>query len=716
MRKPIARIRRFAVPRRMLLKAAPVVALGSGLAGLGLMTGKAGAERTARGTCRLCTMHCGIIAHARGDRLVRVEGDPAAQSRGFICQHGFALREIVHASQRLRRPLKREGSSFVEISWQQAMEELAARLLQLKERFGPQTLAMMTGWPFVRHPLVHVLHRFTQAFGSPNVITVASLCEAAGRMGKALVAGSNLKPDLRGAKALLVWGANPPVGSPLFGHLVEGMALEGRTLVVVDPIRNDLAKKATLHLRPRPGSDGALALGILHVLFAESLFDAAYVEANTVGLAELRALAEQYPLERVEALTSVSKELVLRAARLLSEKKPFAVWEGLGIEHHQNGVQTVRAVTCIAALCASIDVPGGLELVHRPGARFFEEPLPQLYRLSTPEPVPPPVQALPIGYEEHPLYEVYNRQAQGMRLADAILEDRPYPVRALFTFGANPLTTYPDAARWAKAADKLELLVTVDPFLSETGARSDYVLPASTFAEAGVVGPGEEDAQVARSALVPEQHESWPDWKVVFELARALGLGKYFAFEDFQQLVTAPKVPFMQPAADRLIRPEPQSERPRFPTQSGKLELKSPLLERFNYPGLPQWEPPSTSPSAEYPLWLLTGPRTRGYINSQFRQVPTVVLKHPYPVVRVHPVAAKAAKVAHGQLVEVQSPSGSVRMLLEVTEDVHPEVVLVPAGWSGSQSANHLTGAAPLDPISGFPELRALVCRLKPAT
>ena len=147
---------------------------------------------------------------------------------------------------------------------------------------------------------------------------------------------------------------------------------------------------------------------------------------------------------------------------------------------------------------------------------------------------------------------------------------------------------------------------------------------------------------------------------------------------------------------------------------TGKAELASPLLERFGYPALPEWTEPSERPRAEFPLYLVTGPRTRNYINSQFRQIPSIVAKQPEPVVRLHPNAAKAAKVADGQKVAVVSPRGRVVMRAQVTDQVHPEVVVVPAGWAKA-NANLLTDGEKLDPVSGFPAFRSAVCRVEPA-
>jgi anaerobic selenocysteine-containing dehydrogenase len=700
------------VTRRTLLQLAQAGAVATAAGALEFTDGPLAQGRTVRGTCRMCTMHCGIVATVEGDRLARVEGDPDSKTRGFLCHHGWALREVVHAPDRLQQPRQRLGGQEREVTWDAALDGIAASLQRIRAEHGPEALAVQTGWPFVRHPLVPLLQRFCTAWGSPNLVTVASLCESASRMGKALVAGADLTPDLKGARSVLVWGGNPLTTAPPFAHLLAQKAHDGHHLIVVDPTRTELARVSSLHLQPRPGTDGALALGMLNVAIAERRYDPAFVAQETVGFEELAALAAQYPAEVAAQITGVPPDRLRAAVRLFAEG-PGTIWDGLGLEHHANGVQTIRAVTSLAALLGYVDVPGGLTLKSRPEAGFWEEPLPQLYRLATPEPIPPPPAAKPLGYEDYPLFHVYNRQAQGMLLPDAILEDRPYPVRALICLGSNPAVTYPDSQRMHRALAKLDLLVVIDPFPTATAAAAHWVLPAATFAEASSVAAGGESSEVARSGLVPEQHASWPDWKIVFALARRLGLGSYFPWATLAEAVQAPRRPYL-PDHDREPRPTATSrtDLPRFPTPSGKLELTSALAARYGAPRRPEWSPAAEQPSPDYPLFLITGPRGRRFINSQFRTIPSLRSRSPSPRAELHPATAARLGIGAGERVRVVSPRGSIEMELELSPHVHPECVVVPAGWE-SANANLLSTAATLDPLSGFPALRSGVARLE---
>lgn len=694
--------------RRDLLKLAPLAGAGLAVGALAGLGRGAVQRETRKGTCRFCLLHCGIEAISEGGRLVRVEGDLSSHTRGFLCLHGYALPEIVQSERRLRAPLVRKGERLVEVSWGEALDVIARKLQALKAAHGARTLAIQTGWPLVRHPMQQVLHRFARAFGTPNVASVASLCEASLRMAQALTVGSKYPPLSKDVKTLVLWGSNPERSAPaktpvLFRHAEAG------SLVVIDPTRTVLAKRAAEHLQVRPGTDGALALGLAHVLVEERLYDAPFVAEHTEGFEPFRALVANYPPQRVEAITSVGAAQLVRTARRLAEHRPTRCWVGLGLEHHVGGVQAARAVVCLEALLGSFDETWARTQLTPPGPDFTHQPLPALYRMQTPAPVPPPVSERPIGYDDYPLFEVFNREAQANLFPRAITTGAPYPVKALVLMGSNALVTGPGAAAMAEAADALELLVTIDPFLSESARMSDVVLPACTFAEAPTVD--ERDAVGGRGLVAP-QHGAWPDWKIVFELARALGLGQYFEFPDLAALLAAPQLPYLEDPAHQP-RPAPDAAAGRFGTTSGKVELVSRVLEQFGHPGLPEYAPAAETTDAEYPLSLVSGPRTAAYINSQFRGIPALEARMSEPVASLHPSAAARLGLRDGQPVAIVGRRGRVVLRLHLTDDVHPETVVVPAGW-GSANVNALTGADGLDPISGFPAMRAVPCRVEP--
>ena len=703
---------RGGLTRRDLLKALP--AAGAVAAGAALTATSVGGTTHSTGTCRACLARCGVRATLRDDHVVRVEGDPASATGGFVCLHGMAIREIVHSRDRVRRPLRRVGGSLEEVSWQEAFDGIAQRLAEVKQEYGPQALAVQAGWGLVAHPMQMFLMRFCQAFGTPNFATVDSVCQSALRMGEMLTTGSKCKPDANRARTLVLWGANPTVTQPLFARVVSAAGLPGRNLLVIDPVRTEAAERATLHLPVRPGTDGALALGLMHVIVEEGLHDRSYIERATIGFDRLRELIRSYAPERVAEITSVAAPEIKRAARMIAGQGPTSIWTGLGVEHHTNGLQTVRAITALSAICGDVGVPGGSRLLTDPRRRSHGRPIPSLYQFSTPHPVPPPVAVPAIGDDRFPLFELFNRQAQANLFAKAILDDDPYPLRALILVGSNAVVTAPGSERLRRAADKLSLLVSVDPFLTASGRLADYVLPAASFAE-GARGAGESGK---RGALIEARHDSRTDWEIVCGLATALGLGDYFPWSTMEEAAAAPQQPYMT-SGPTLLAEDPQATRgmpARFPSVSGKIELYSTTLERFGHDPLPDWNEPfetAASLGDEFPLVLVSGPRTRAYINSQFRQLPSVARKMPRPVAEIHPEVAKRVSVEDGATVVVVSPRGRVLFEARVTDRVHPGCVVIPAGWSEA-NANLLTDEKYLDPVTGFPGFRSGVCRIEP--
>lgn len=707
-RTPTRRVKR-PWSRRDVLATMPLAGGAAVATTLALSGQGAEASTQTRGICRFCLLHCGVVATTQGQKLVRVDGDLRAKSRGFLCLHGQALREVVHARQRLHTPLIRHGAEFHEATWEEALSLVAAKLNAIKAKYGARAFMVHTGWPLVRHPLVNWLHRLTQAFGTPNLATVASLCESSARMGQALTVGSKYSPHLRRTKTCVLWGADPVRSAPALAPWLASKA-EGGHLIVVDPVKSPFAAYRPEHVMVRPGTDGALALGLIHLVIDSGLYPKAFVAEHTQGFEALAELAREYPPERVEALTTVPRAQLLTLARRLATEGPLGIWQGLGVEHHENGVQTVRAISSLEVLCGRFESAEADDAVLTPpGRHFSQEPLPALYRLTTPEPVPAQVTEKPLGADAYPLYDMYNREAQGTLLADAVLDDKPYPIRALMLVASNLFTTGAGTARLKATADKLELLVVVDPFLSASAALADVVLPAATFAESPTI---DSAGRTVTAALVAPQHQAWPDWKIVFALGRALGLERYFPWATLEAAMQKPQVPFMQQPG---LQPKPRVEMgasARFGTPSGRVEFDSSLLSAHGYPGLPRWSPPSEAPVTAFPLRLVTGPRTQAYINSQFHGIPTVEAKAREPDVLVHPKAAGDAGVRHGESVLVVSPHGQVRLTACVTEDVHPEVVVMPAGWE-SANANLLIDPGLRDAISGFPAFRSGTCRLE---
>ncbi|OGQ12477.1 MAG: hypothetical protein A2138_01640 [Deltaproteobacteria bacterium RBG_16_71_12] len=695
-----------------LLSAGGAVGAGAVVGGAGLVHAR---EREVANECRLCTMHCGFIGTVRGDDVVAVRGDVNSNTKGFLCQHGKSIPELVHNRERVRRPLVRtaDGAAFTEAEWDRALEVAAQKLLAVKDRYGPEAIAVQTGWPFVRHPMIHLLHRFCRAVGTPNLATVASLCEASARMGKSLVWGANYSPDMAKVRTLVVWGSNPMRSYPPWLSLVAHVKRRGK-LIIIDPTRTELSEQADEHLQVIPGTDATLALGMLRHVIENGLYDQALVAEHALGFEELRALALPCTPEVVAKTCGVEPGQVTRVAEWLATVGPPGVWEGLGIEHHGGGVDTVRLVSSLVALCGGAAAQSVHDRKAADGA-----PLPLLLPVEQQQPAPPQPEQRPVGFDEYALFCSIHRQAQASVLPRAMLEGKPYPVRALVLFGCNPVVTTPDAAAVKRAYQSLDALVVVDPFLTESGEYADVVLPAATFAEQPPLRFGKakdaDESGPAHDSVVEPQARSRPDARILAELAERMGLGQYFPWRDIEAAFAVKRSAVVDEWAAERLRAAP--DRPavaRYPTASGKLELASTVLPRFGLAALPVVvDPPA--PTSEYPLRLVTGPRQRAYINSQLHKVGAITRLLPEAQCELHPEAARAAGVGAGERVAVVSPMGRAVFRASLTTAVRADVVVVPHGWDGEANANLLTSELGLDPISGFPRLRALICRLEKA-
>ncbi|MFO0728906.1 MAG: molybdopterin-dependent oxidoreductase [Myxococcota bacterium] len=649
--------------RRDLLKLGQVAGVGAATVGLATLGRPSAGEEVRTGTCRLCTMHCGVVATVRGGRLVRLDGDLKSSTHGFICLNGQGMKEVLSSGARLKTPLIRRGDRFEPADYAEAIDAIARRLTAIKDKYGAASIAVETGWPFVRHTLVPYLERFCHALGTPNLATVASLCEASGRMGRGLAHGSNYWPIMGKAKTLVIWGTNPAHSAAPYYHQVLAAAKSPRALVVIDPVRTEVAAHATHHLSIRPGTDGALALG-----FLRQLFDRGRVNVDSEEMTALEEATRPYDPGMVEQSCSIPAAQFLAVAELIATNGPTAIWDGLGVEHHENGVQTVRAISTLYSLA------GGLEETA--------EARPAEIEWVTPEPMPPRPQQPPIGAAEFPVFQAFQRQAQKQRFPVAIEKGE---LRAMILLASNAALTAPGSARLAAALEKLELLVVIDPFLTPTGERADVVLPARTFAE---TSPLE----------LPTGEHLLGDDQIMFQLARALGLSKYFPWESLEEAERG----------NRRQRPLPGPRK----LDRSTLVIRSSLLQEAGQPALLDWKAPTDAPTPEFPLILVSGPRTRAFINSGLHHAPSVVSKMPRPLARLHPETARVRGIQEGDAVLVRTSSGQAQFHAELTPDVHPEVVVVPHGWAEG-NANLLTDVEHLDPISGFPAFRSRACAVQ---
>ncbi len=688
---------------------------------------------TIKSICRMCHGGCGALIHVKDGKAVKVEGDPSHPvSRGYMCAKGLASLQLAYHPSRLRHPLRRVGrrgeGKWLRVSWEEALEDIAHRLLEIKERYGAEAVVFAHG---TNREYLHMVYRLAHAFGSPNITSPGYVCYYPRVAASIITCGGLPIADYEGnPRCIMVWGCNPIHTSPdeyCASQILRALENEPR-LIVVDPRETWLASKADLWLQLRPGTDAALALGMLNVLIEEELYDRDFVEKWTVGFDKLVDRVKPYTPAKVEEVTWVPADKVKEAARLYASTKPACIHWGVKIEQNLNCTSTIRALVALMAITGNLDVPGG-NVLHSPPpvARFTEFML---------------VHALPEEQRRKRLGGMHRLASMGsvvppMHVVKAILTGEPYPVKAMVVFGSNPLLTWPNSKLVKEALLKLDFLVVVDLFMTPTAELADYVLPAASWLEiddvafyfyrAGYV--------MARRKAI-EVEECWSDHKIIIELAKRLGLRQAFwdSVEEYLDYVLAPsgmkwkefaEVGFLQ-APLRYRKYEEEG----FKTPSGKVELYSSILESWGFDPLPSYvEPPETPYSRpdlaeKYPLILTTGARSPYFFHSEYRQLSSLRELQPDPQVEIHPETAAALDIKDGDWVWIEAPRGRIKQRAKLTRGIHPKVVSAQHGWwfpeepgpehgCFKSNVNVLTSSdPPFDPCVGASILNSLLCRV----
>jgi anaerobic selenocysteine-containing dehydrogenase len=643
-------------------------------------------------------------------------------NQGLLCPKGKALVDYVYSLERLKHPLKRGNGGWKRISWDEALDIIAEKLQQIKESYGAHALAIFCGSIGVEnYELAAFARRFRGAYGTPNFLSVESNCYRSRILAHQLTFGAFLLEEPEKAGCVILWGHDPdnskmPPASKLYQALERGLEL-----IVINPKRTPLAKRG-IHIPIRPGTDCALALGMLNVIISEDLYDKEFVKKCTIGFDKLAEHVKQYPPQKVEKITGVPAKDIKKIARIFARAESASIVQGIcSLDQQINGLQTNRALAILQAVTGNVDVPGG----------WVNVPFPRLGSLHI------KVDEDPIGAAEHPLfYRLWGRQSpygQTMYLADAILTEKPYPIKALIVTGGNPALTLPDSDKTQKALEKLDFLVVMDLFMTETARMADIVLPACSFLERSGVGYVYAVTSglpyiLLRKRVIEPLGECWPDWRFWCELGRRMGYADLFPWQTDEEVIEH----WLKPTGltiKQLAEQNPvgvffaekrynMAQKGEFKTPSGKIELYSPTLAEHGYDPLPVYVEPSQSPvsspelARQYPLILTTGARILEYTHTQMRNVPRLRQQAPEPIAEVHPDTARKYGIADGDTIAVETRKGRIEIKVRVTEDLLPGVVSIPHGWAEA-NANLLTEFEPRDPVTGYTQLKVLLCRIR---
>lgn len=687
-----------------------------------------------KSTCYECDANCGI------EVTLAADGEPVA-IEGPDCPRCYVQLDRRQHPDRLLYPLQRVGprgsGQFERISWDQAMDRMAQELLRVRAQHGASAVAFFAGYTKEARPQ---LQRLAHAFGSPNYMTESGCCFSATMVAEKVTLGTKIKTSSTLAsdktRCLLVWSTNPRASIPPFHQHPLAQVRPGQALIVVDPRRTPLAEQADVFLQIRPGTDGALALGMHHLLFARGWQDQAFLDAWATGVAAFREYVAEFPPQRVADICGIDAADLERATALFARNGPAQIMlSPTATVQHSNGFQNHRAVILLAAVTGMIDREGG--------NRFFNDKI-----------MPKPIdlfdhclENLPprIGDEVFPVWTRHWPAAQSMLLPDCILDGQPQPIRALLAMGINS-AMWPNSTRMEAALAALDFFVATDFFHNPATLLADIVLPAATNLErpALIAYPGcaFRGALRYRQAVVSPKGEARPDAQIFLDLGLRLGLEADFWQGDLeacwaeaaegipeplrQQIYADPDgvTVFAQALDDMVEHGFMEADRQYrlygFKTASGKVEFDSAELRAAGYEGLPIWREPAESPvsrpdlARDYPLILTSGARHKHATHSQHQYLERMRKAVPNPLVEIHPQDAASRGITDGDTVVVSSPRGQVNFVARITERIKPGVVHCAHGWNHA-NVNILTDDRSLDPISGFPAFKSALCQVTKA-
>ncbi|MBW1935699.1 MAG: molybdopterin-dependent oxidoreductase [Deltaproteobacteria bacterium] len=672
--------------------------------------------------CTLCYHSCGCRVSLENGKAVKVRGlESHPLNKGRLCPKGGSALDVIYSPERLKHPLKRVNGDFEEISWEQALDEIAEKMISLKQKFGPRVLGVFSGSIGVENlEMAGLVQRFKAAFGSPNFFSVESICYRMRIRVRQLTFGRYPVEEMD-SNLYILWGHNPDQSDFPLKFTLKKNLKKGAKLVVIDPKRIPVAEKADMYLRIRPGTDGALALAMMNVIVNEDLYDHDFVEKYTFGFDKLVPHVQQYTPQWAEELTWVPAEDIRKLARLFAGTKGASIFQGTcTLDQTANGTQNSRAFAVLQAITGNINVPGGW--VTAPFPRFGNVGL--------------SVEGEPMGSEEFPLFiEMWGRKSPH-GVVTVIPENIPEKLKAFLVVGGNPLISMPDSNAFRQAFRKLDLLVVHDLFMTETAREAHYVLPACSHLEKWGVAYTYNVCHsipflMLRKKCIEPIGESWSEWKFLTELAKRLGMGDQFPWKTEEELVAFELAPSGL-SFDYLLNEKPEGDfyaqkryeitEGLFRVPTGKIEIYSETLAKAGFDPLPTYLEPERSPKRakksfleKYPLILSTGSRNLYYTHSQHRNVSKLRKVFPEPLAEIGPETAARFNISDGDMVVIETNRGQVKMKARVDERVAEGVVLVPHGWGEEANANLLTDVECREPIMGYPDMKSLQCSIRKA-
>lgn len=685
--------------------------------------------------CGLCQGACDVVVDIEDGRIAKVRADKESP-RGRVCPRGARTAEALYGPQRILHPMIREGErgegKLRRATWDEALDRAAGLIQQTIDAHGARAFATYFGRGVLGTPVAR-LQKGREAFagrlGSPNDASCSSICNLSANtivpQTTFGLATRQMLFDIEHADVIVCWGKNPASdeGPRTLLKRIRAAQERGAKLIVVDPRQTGIGELADWWVPVRPGSDGALALALLKVVIAEGAYDKDFARDFTRGFDQLVAYLDTLALETLSAQCGIAVGDIRKLAGLLASTTRCPLVFYTGIEYQASALQNARAIWVLWALTGKLDTEGGV-FFRASGVKTMRG---NRLREGAEE---------PFGAREFPLFYRYMGQADLIRFPRAVLEDDPYPVRALLVTGGSPATTFPDSASWKRAYAKLDCLIAIDRFFTEECRWADVVLPAASLFETPRLAWGPDGAFV-RDPVAQPAGEARNDVLIMAGIAGRLGADEGLPHDEGQLrewMVSGAVTPY----TDMWTRPVPEDAafrkyatgalradgKPGFPTPSGKFEIASCVLEEHGIEPLPKYTDIRDfmdAPEREWPFLLSTGARDDARMGAFGANIPGIAqLDDPHAELCAEDAAALG--VAAGDAVRVSTRYGSLTLPVRIAGLARGAVHLPHGGGSSYMApawrdgnCNDLASLDAVDPDTGFALIKTLPCRVEKA-
>lgn len=703
----------------------------------------AGEESYAYTACSMCNQvpYCGLRATMKDGQIVRVDGNPD-HPKNKPCLKGLSSVQALYDPNRLLYPVKRTNPEkgvgidpgWERISWDEALDTIAQKFNEAKEAYGADSVLFSVGDPKENVP---ALDRVATLFGTANIGYGRAQCSYALSMANILTfAGGAVTVPNANTKVHMQWGSNIAwsmcTGPKSFKALVD-LKRSGVKYIVVDTrLTPTVSQLADVFLQPRPGTDGALALGIANVIIAEDLYNHEFVENWTEGFEAYSEYVSSFTPERTEEITGVPADKIVEAARLWAGAGQGTLWCGPhATVHHTNGVQSTRAIVLLNALMGYYDDEGCVKVSPASATDGYDYGAPSAFKLFDRMDEHKDARA---GIEKWPVWSLLERHVQNNAIDEYINDGT---LHAALFLGTN-LLCFPQTRLYQDAVAKLDFSVGIDLHLNpETHDVMDMVLPTCVCWERMASYKAYGNSLFWNEPALAPQGEAREDWKILLDLGCRLGyeeecfggdveaaLQHMLDVSGFPEPVTTQDLRDALPGCYQIPWTTEEwtprkYEQTGFRTPSGKVEFDSAILKKCGFDGLPVYEEPHISPVAtpelfeQYPLILVTGNRVPWYVHSKYRHTPWLNQFMPEPVVVMCPEDAEARGLADGDAVRLFNHLGEVAVKVAVSNIQQPGVVEFLHGWAQANSCELVDRV--FDPISGFPTYKDGCCEVAKA-